>query len=437
MRRRRSSSAISVWPGFVDALSALLMLVIFMLLIYTLTQLYLSQSLTNRDAELTRLNARLVEISELLGLESQQVRVLADQLQVTQEALVVSRDREAILQVEAGRLADTVDADREQIKVLLGTQASLQQDILALRTLRAELEQNIAQLQQSLLLREVDLADRTAERDEQIVALGALRDRTLALAAELADERERTLLAQRDIDRQAVRIEDLLAIVSEGELALAESSVLTTAQQAQVAQLDRRIEQLQNQLRVIGAALQLQESVSMTQEIELAALGERLNTLLAAQVSELEQYQSEFFRNLRTILGDRDDIQVIGDRFLLPSELLFASGSADIEAMGLAELNKVAALVIELTGSISDDVEWILRVDGHTDNVPIQTAQFPSNWELSVARALAVVRYLQTQGVPAERMAATGFGEHQPIDQERSAAALRTNRRIEFKLTNR
>lgn len=437
MRRRRSSSAISVWPGFVDALSALLMLVIFMLLIYTLTQLYLSQSLTNRDAELTRLNARLVEISELLGLESQQVRVLADQLQVTQEALVVSRDREAILQVEAGRLADTVDADREQIKVLLGTQASLQQDILALRTLRAELEQNIAQLQQSLLLREVDLADRTAERDEQIVALGALRDRTLALAAELADERERTLLAQRDIDRQAVRIEDLLAIVSEGELALAESSVLTTAQQAQVAQLDRRIEQLQNQLRVIGAALQLQESVSMTQEIELAALGERLNTLLAARVSELEQYQSEFFRNLRTILGDRDDIQVIGDRFLLPSELLFASGSADIEAMGLAELNKVAALVIELTGSISDDVEWILRVDGHTDNVPIQTAQFPSNWELSVARALAVVRYLQTQGVPAERMAATGFGEHQPIDQERSAAALRTNRRIEFKLTNR
>lgn len=437
MRRRRSSSAISVWPGFVDALSALLMLVIFMLLIYTLTQLYLSQSLTNRDAELTRLNARLVEISELLGLESQQVRVLADQLQVTQEALVVSRDREAILQVEAGRLADTVDADREQIKVLLGTQASLQQDILALRTLRAELEQNIAQLQQSLLLREVDLADRTAERDEQIVALGALRDRTLALAAELADERERTLLAQRDIDRQAVRIEDLLAIVSEGELALAESSVLTTAQQAQVAQLDRRIEQLQNQLRAIGAALQLQESVSMTQEIELAALGERLNTLLAARVSELEQYQSEFFRNLRTILGDRDDIQVIGDRFLLPSELLFASGSADIEAMGLAELNKVAALVIELTGSISDDVEWILRVDGHTDNVPIQTAQFPSNWELSVARALAVVRYLQTQGVPAERMAATGFGEHQPIDQERSAAALRTNRRIEFKLTNR
>lgn len=437
MRRRRSSSAISVWPGFVDALSALLMLVIFMLLIYTLTQLYLSQSLTNRDAELTRLNARLVEISELLGLESQQVRVLADQLQVTQEALVVSRDREAILQVEAGRLADTVDADREQIKVLLGTQASLQQDILALRTLRAELEQNIAQLQQSLLLREVDLADRTAERDEQIVALGALRDRTLALAAELADERERTLLAQRDIDRQAVRIEDLLAIVSEGELALAESSVLTTAQQAQVAQLDRRIEQLQNQLRAIGAALQLQESVSMTQEIELAALGERLNTLLAARVSELEQYQSEFFRNLRTILGDRDDIQVIGDRFLLPSELLFASGSADIEAMGLAELNKVAALVIELTGSISDNVEWILRVDGHTDNVPIQTAQFPSNWELSVARALAVVRYLQTQGVPAERMAATGFGEHQPIDQERSAAALRTNRRIEFKLTNR
>lgn len=437
MRRRRSSSAISVWPGFVDALSALLMLVIFMLLIYTLTQLYLSQSLTDRDAELSRLNARLVEISQLLGLETQQVSVLTEQLQATQEALAVSRDREAILLAEADRLADTVAADREQIAVLLGTQASLQQDILALRTLRAELEQQIAGLQLALSAREQDLAAVSAARDEQQLMLGALRDRTLALEATLADERERTLLAQREIDQQAVRIEDLLAIVGEGELALADASELTTAQQAQIAQLDRRIEQLQSQLRAIGAALKLQEVVSVTQEVELAALGQRLNTLLAERVSELEQYQSEFFRNLRNLLADRDDIQIIGDRFLLPSELLFASGSADIAPAGLAELDKVAALIVELTDRIPAEVEWILRIDGHTDNVPIQTAQFPSNWELSVARALAVVRYLQTQGVPAERMAATGFGEYQPIAEGRSAADLRANRRIEFMLTNR
>lgn len=437
MTRRRSSSAISVWPGFVDALSALLMLVIFMLLIYTLTQLYLSQSLTDRDAELGRLNARLLEISELLGLESQRVADLSDQLRTAQEALAVSRNREAILQAEVDRLADTVDADREQIQVLLGTQASLQQDILALRTLRAQLEQEIAGLQLALSAREEDLAEVSAERDAQQLQLGVLRDRTQALEAALADERERTLLAQREIDQQAVRIEDLLAIVSEGELALAESSELTTAQQAQIAQLDRRIEQLQNQLRAIGAALQLQEAVSVTQEVELAALGERLNTLLAARVSELEQYQSEFFRNLRNVLADREDIRIVGDRFLLPSELLFASGSADIGSAGLGELDQVARLVLELTDSIPADVEWILRVDGHTDNIPIQTTRFPSNWELSVARALAVVRYLEQQGVPAERLAATGFGEHQPIDPGRSASALRANRRIEFKLTNR
>jgi len=285
--------------------------------------------------------------------------------------------------------------------------------------------------------REQDLAEVTAERDEQAQEMGALRDRTLALDAELADAQERTLLAQREIDQQAVRIEDLLAIVTEGELAIEESRELTTAQQAQIAQLDRRIEQLQNQLRAIGAALQLQEALSVTQEVELAALGERLNTHLAARVSELEQYQSEFFRNLRTVLADRDDIQIIGDRFLLPAELLFASGSAELGEAGLAELDQVATLVLELADSIPDTAEWILRVDGHTDTVPIQTARFPSNWDLSVARALAVVRYLETQGVPAQRLAATGFGEHQPIAPGSSAEALRANRRIEFKLTNR
>ncbi len=381
MRRRRSASAISVWPGFVDALSALLMLVIFMLLIYTLTQLYLSQSLTDRDAELSRLNARLVEISALLGLESERSALLSEQLRSAEQALSVSREREAILAAEVDRLAETVDADRAQIQVLLGTQAALQQDIEALRALRAELEQ--------------------------------------------------------EIDRQAVRIEDLLVVVTEGERALAQSSVLTTAQQAQIAQLDRRIEQLQNQLRAIAAALQLQEALTVTQEVELAALGERLNILLAARVTELEQYQSEFFRNLRTVLADRDDIQIIGDRFVLPSELLFASGSAEIGAAGLTELAEVAALVLELTESIPDEIEWILRVDGHTDTVPIQTAQFPSNWELSAARALSVVRYLEAQGVPAERLAATGFGEYQPIASGTTAEALRANRRIEFKLTNR
>ena len=436
-RRRRSSSSISVWPGYVDALSALLMLVIFMLLIYTLTQLYLSQTLSDRDSELARLNNRLAEISQLLRLEEERAEALEQELVAVQEALGVSRGREEILQVEVDRLEDEAEADRERIRVLLGTQASLQQDIAALRDLRAELEREIAEMSGQLAQRDETIEELEEDLGQALGQVGALRDRSMALQARLADERERTLLAQEEIEDQELRIQDLVALVEEGEEALEEEQSLSASQRAQIARLNQQIETLQAQLRTISAALRLQETVTQTQEAELAALGERLNTLLAQRVSELEQYQSEFFRQLREALAERDDIRVIGDRFLLPSELLFATGSATIGEAGLEELDKLADLVLDLTETIPEDVDWILRVDGHTDAIPISTVRFPSNWELSTARAVSVVRYLADRGVPQERMAATGFGEHQPIEEGFSEEALQANRRIELKLTSR
>ncbi|MCH8552141.1 MAG: peptidoglycan-binding protein [Natronospirillum sp.] len=436
-RRRRSSSAISVWPGFVDALSALLMLVIFMLLIYTLTQLYLSQTLSDRDSELARLNTRLAEISRLLRLEEERAEMLEQELGVVQEALGISRGREEILQTEVDRLEDQAEMDRDRLMVLLGTQASLQQDISALRELRAQLEEEIAGMSSLLAQRDATIGDLEEDLGEALGQVGALRDRSMALQARIADERERTLLAQQEIDEQEIRLQDLMALVDEGQTALDEEQTLSASQRAQINRLNEQIEALQAQLRTISAALRLQETVTQTQEAELADLGQRLNTLLAQRVSELEQYQSEFFRQLREALADRDDIRIIGDRFLLPSELLFSTGSATIGEAGLEELDKLVDLVLELTETIPDDVEWILRVDGHTDAIPISTVRFPSNWELSTARAVSVVRYLADQGVPQERMAATGFGEHQPIETGFTADALQANRRIELKLTNR
>lgn len=435
-RSRRNTGGISVWPGYVDALSALLMLVIFMLLIYMVTQLFLSQTLSDRDEELSRLNNRLAEISQLLRLEEERTAALESELSSLQSAYDISLSRGDLLETEVDRLQDRVEADREQIEVLLGTQASLQQDIVTLRELRDQLEAEIGDLAAALAARDDDVEELEDELADAQTELGALRDRRQVLEAQLADEQERTFLAQREIDEQDIRIEDLMALVDEGEQAIEEERTLSASQRAQINRLNDQISALQDQLQAISAALRLQESVTEARDVEIAELGQRLNTLLAERVDELERYQSEFFGRLRELLEDREDIRIEGDRFLLPSELFFASGSANIGAAGEPELDTLADLLLELNETIPDDIEWILRVDGHTDRVPISTAQFSSNWELSTARAVSVVEYLVEQGVPPERLAATGFGEFQPIDEADTPEAYQRNRRIEIKVTS-
>lgn len=334
--RRRARSPINIWPGFVDALSALLMLVIFMLLVYVVSQLYLSQTLSDRDSELARLNSRLAEISAMLGLEQEQNEALTREMQRVQQ-----------------------------------------------------------QLGESLSL-----------NDE--------------LEVELEETREQAIGRQNDL-----------------EAALDQEEQLAASQRALLQQLSDRIGALQAQLREITAALELQEELTAEKEAELEKVGRRLNTLLAERVNQLQRYQSEFFGRLREILEDNENIRVVGDRFLLPSELLFASGSARLGPSGRQELDKLARVLLDVVEKIPEDIDWILRIDGHTDRIPINTPTFPSNWELSTARAVAVVRYLAEQGVPEGRMAAAGFGEFFPVAEGSSEDALRNNRRIELKLTDR
>ena len=337
--RRRSRSTTNVWPGYVDALSALLMLVIFMLLVYVVSQLYLSQTLSDRDTQLARLNAQLNELSELLGLEENRSEALEDQLT-------------------------------------------------------------------------------------------SLQDRNSALVNQLESTREQLMRQTAMVDAQSERLASM-------EESIDEKDEISASQQAMILRLSNQIASLREQLRQIASALELQEEMTADKEQELEQVSRRLNTLLAERVNQLQQYQSEFFARLRDILAGNENVRIVGDRFLLPSELLFASGSAELGEEGRRELDKLADILLDVSARIPDDVDWILRIDGHTDILPINTPRFPSNWELSTARAVAVVRYLADQGVPERRMAAAGFGEFFPVAEGTSPEALKRNRRIELKLTDR
>jgi chemotaxis protein MotB len=273
--------------------------------------------------------------------------------------------------------------------------------------------------------------------ENRLALIGTLRDNSQALQAKLASQQNMTMLAQKDIEQKEFLIQDLVAIVGEGKEALRDEKKLSASAYADVKNLSAQIDALKNKLNSISSALRLEEKKTASQETQMANLGQRLNTLLAERVNELEQYRSDFFGRLRQVLVKSPDIRIEGDRFLLPSALFFASASATLGERGKQELNKLAQTLNEISVAIPGDINWILRIDGHTDQLPISTLRFPSNWELSTARAVSVVRYLTEQGIAPKRMTAAGFGEFHPVDPGQSEAAYQRNRRIELKLTER
>jgi chemotaxis protein MotB len=421
--RDRFQQSSSIWPGYVDALSALLMVVIFVLLIFTFSQFILSYILSGQNRELESLHAQIAEITELLGLErnrneemGQQIATLSTQI----EMLTLDRTR---LRGQVAELTSQNVAEKEERERQLQTIASLQQDINALQTLRRELEDKIAKTVAEL------------DREQQLTM--SLRDRSKALQARLADEQEKTLLAQENLEESNIRIQALSALIGEQQESLDKEQRLTADARAEVALLKTQLSELRSQLSEINKALNIAEAKRTEQEEEIRNLGERLNIELSRRVNELERYRSDFFGRLREIIGDNPVIRIEGDRFLLQSELLFASGTAELGEQGQKQLQQVAKVLLELIPSIPDDLQWILRVDGHTDRLPIRSSKFSSNWELSMARAVSVVKYLAEQGIPEERMAPAGFSKFHPIDPGDSEEAYRKNRRIEIKLTSR
>jgi chemotaxis protein MotB len=229
----------------------------------------------------------------------------------------------------------------------------------------------------------------------------------------------------------------LASQVEEKASALLAEQELSESARAEVALLNRQLAELKDQIETLNGALDAAEKKAKDQGAQIVSLGKRLNAALASKVLELSAYRSEFFGRLAEILGAQPGVEIVGDRFVFQSEVLFASGSAEINVAAFDQLFGLAQTLKELEGKIPADIDWVLRVDGHTDRVPIQTSTFASNWELSSARAISVVKYLIDQGVPANRLAAAGFGEHQPIAPGSTQAALDRNRRIELKLTER
>ena len=448
----------NTWPGFVDALSTLLLAIIFLLVVFVLSHFMLSQALTGRDEELTRLNRQITELSELLALEQQAssktretVAQLSASLQESTRArdlltlriddlsLEIKRITNRADQAEAELLAarQNIEADREKIELQVRELASLRRDIEALRQVRANLEQQVA-----------DYAAAVTERDRQI---GALRDRAKELEARIASEEERTLLAQKEIASREVRIEELIAQVNlTQEDAESASKAAETARQEVISEqfisaraqnrvnlLNQQIAALRQQLLRLEAALEASEAKDKEQRTTISDLGRRLNVALARRVEELSKYRSEFFGRLREVLGDRADITIVGDRFVFQSEVLFETGSAELGSEGKVQLAQFAQTLKEISAKIPKELPWVIRVDGHTDVRPIATPQFPSNWELSAARAIAVTRFIMDQGISPERLAAAGFAEYQPLDTREDEIAYRRNRRIELKLTER
>jgi chemotaxis protein MotB len=201
--------------------------------------------------------------------------------------------------------------------------------------------------------------------------------------------------------------------------------------------LNRQLASLRRRLDDLTGLLEASEALNEAKDAQIVDLGRRLNAALATKVQELARYRSEFFGRLREILGDNQNIRIVGDRFVFQAEVLFPSGSATLEPEGREQIAQLAGLLRDVAAKIPPDIDWVLRVDGHTDVRPISTFLFPSNWELSAARAVEVVKVLIDEGIPPNRLAAAGFGEYQPIEAGTSEEAFRRNRRIEFKLTER
>jgi chemotaxis protein MotB len=340
LSRARRDSGMNYWPGFVDALSTLVLSVIFLLSVFMVAQFFLSQDLAGKDTALQRLNAQISRLSQLLSLE---------------------------------------------------------------QTGKSTLEDEVAQLRSSLSAVE-------GERDRLRGAAGAAAPSPGGGQGE-AD----TLNAQIDVQKEA-----------------------TARALAQIENLNEQIRALRNQIAALQEALGTSEQKGKDAQLQIADLGQRLNVALAQRVQELSRYRSDFFGKLREILGTRPDIRVVGDRFVFQSEVFFDSGNATLRPEGTAELDKIAGALLDLQKQIPPEVNWVLRVDGHTDTRPVgATSQFKSNWELSSARAISVVQYLISKGVPPQRLVAAGFGEFQPIDASTTDEAFSRNRRIELKLTER
>ena len=333
--RRTSTNAFDIWPGFVDALATLLMVFIFLLMIFAVAQFFLNDAITGRDQALERINRQVDELADLLALE----RKAGEDL------------RNNVTQLSA------------ELKSTLSARDALETSLSDLRNQHAALGGELEEAKGR-----IDKADR--EKARLALQISQLREDVDAMRA-LRDELAKDLATARTtIDKQA---EDAKA----AEVVLSEERKISEAAKAQVALLNRQMKELRDQITILNAALDASEQKSKEQKAQIFDLGKRLNAALASKVQELARYRSEFFGRLRQVLGNRRNISVVGDRFVFQSEVLFGSGSAEIGDAGKLQLAQLSKTLQDIARNIPKDINWVLRIDGHTDRIPIKPSPSP------------------------------------------------------------
>ena len=404
------------WPGFVDALATLLMVIMFVLLVFVLIQVNLAYRVAGQDATMNDMRAEIATLGELLNLERKANDDLAAELaRISSRLADATRERDAL----EAQLADTSTALEQREAEIVRLTALQEASEAELAAVQASLADRLAALE----LAEADLARSRARiesleltLEERIAALEASESQRQTAETELADVSEQNRLS--------------LARITE----LEEDSA---ASKAEVARLTTALAALRIRLEELTTLLAEKEAQAARDKIAIASLGKSLNNALASRVQELQRFRSEFFGRLRDILGGRQDVRIVGDRFVFQSEVLFAQGQANIAVEGEQQLAKIAVALNQIAAEIPEDIDWVLQVEGHTDDVPVRAGRFADNWDLSTERALSVVRFLAAQGLPPNRLAAAGYGEFQPLDAAGTDDARRRNRRIEMKLTQR
>ena len=370
------------WPGFVDALASLLMVFVFVLMVFVLIQANLAYRLSGQDESLIILREELAMLGDLLSLEREAGAVLSADLARTQAQLEMAENQNSLLTAQLSSLTAQLTDEKTKTTTL--------ENSLATERLRLTTELTT-------------LSAQTAEQKRELEQMSKFLDqKTQSLkqaATDLSAEQKQSEQARLEIDR------------------------LTAAMQS-----------LRSELTRLRTLLSEKQEQSKKDKIAIANLGKELNAALANKVQELQRFRSEFFGRLRTILEGRSDVKVVGDRFVFQSEVLFAPGQASINPEGQAQLGQVADAIMQIIADIPSDIPWILQVEGHTDDIPV-SGVYTDNWDLSTERALSVLRFMIDRGVPSERLAATGYGEFQPITSGKTDTDRQKNRRIELKLT--
>lgn len=471
-KSQNSEDTSLIWPGFVDVLASTLMVIIFIVLLFTVSQVYLGDLVVGKNEQILNLE-KTIEIQDETIVEQDSTLTDKEITLIERQEVIDQLDNELVILDEEIRLKQSEILDKQNLLTSKDQEISLQEAIIdqkedaivTLDTLIEEqaldigkLNQMIAQLTQelSLSLEEKEnlrgqLIDLNQEQETLKNTLSQLGGRNEELVGKLSDSQNRVqslleTLSSSEVENKGLqgKIDDIKDqnLSLQGQISELENESSFKTENLndaliKISRLSDDIKILSNEIQLLNNLLDSKEAEIANNKIELGEIGDRLNRVLTSELFKLQKYKSEFFGKLSEALGDRDDIQIKGDRFIFQSEILFDSGSVEIQSSGRVALSLIAKTLIDLINDIPTELNWVLQIDGHTDKVPISTSQFPSNWELSHARALEVVKFFIGQGIPADRLSANGYGEYQPINIGDSREDLKQNRRIELKITQK